>query len=249
MGSKDIFSQNSVGSDNHWASISDMMSGLMIIFMFISVAYMNSVTKERDAARYERDTATQAREKIEEIVVTWNNIQDVLFLDLEREFKNDLKRWRASLNRDTLSVRFEEPSVFFKAGSSELTSGFKEILNDFFPRYINVLRRYQDNIAEVRIEGHTSSEWEGAKSGLDAYFNNMQLSQNRTRSVLQYCLTLPLMSRHEQWAVSTITANGLSSSNLIRDAKGQEDKSLSRRVEFRVRTDAEKRIITILENI
>ena len=114
---------------------------------------------------------------------------------------------------------------------------------------MNILRKYQDNIVEVRIEGHTSSEWIGAKDKLDAYFRNMQLSQDRTRTVLQYCLTLPAISSHLDWAISTITANGLSSSKLIINDNGQEDQALSRRVEFRVRTDSEKRVLKILERI
>ena len=207
----------------------------MIIFLFISVAYMNNVTKEKS--------------KIENIAITWDKTQEKLYTDLKSEFQNDLAKWQASLNRETLSVRFDEPSVFFVAGSAILTPTFQEILNDFFPRYMNILRKYQDNIVEVRIEGHTSSEWIGAKDKLDAYFRNMQLSQDRTRTVLQYCLTLPAISSHLEWAISTITANGLSSSKLIINGNGQEDQALSRRVEFRVRTDSEKRVLKILEGI
>jgi len=44
-------------------------------------------------------------------------------------------------------------------------------------------------------------------------------------------------------------ANGLSSSDPILLPNGLEDVHLSRRVEFRVRTDAEKRIVTILEGM
>lgn len=221
--------------ENPWASVSDMMSGLMIIFLFISVAYMSSVTKEK--------------EKIEEIAIMWDKAQEDLYLDLEKEFRYDLPKWKASLNRENLSIRFSEPSVFFDPGSAVITQGFQSILNDFFPRYINILRKYQNNIAEVRIEGHTSSEWLGARDSLDAYFRNMQLSQERTRAVLQYCLMLPSISNHLHWAIKTITANGLSSSKAIMDINGQENPTLSRRVEFCVRTDAEKRVITILEKI
>ena len=221
--------------ENPWASVYDMMSGLMIIFLFISVVYMSSVTKEK--------------EKIEEIAIMWDKAQEDLYLDLEKEFRYDLPKWKASLNRENLSIRFSEPSVFFDPGSAVITQGFQSILNDFFPRYINILRKYQNNIAEVRIEGHTSSEWLGARDSLDAYFRNMQLSQERTRAVLQYCLMLPSISNHLHWAIKTITANGLSSSKAIMDINGQENPTLSRRVEFCVRTDAEKRVITILEKI
>ena len=221
--------------ENPWASVSDMMSGLMIIFLFISVAYMSSVTKEK--------------EKIEEIAIMWDRTQEELYFDLEKEFRYDLPKWKASLNRENLSIRFEEPSVLFEAGSAAITEGFQDILSDFFPRYIEILRKYQDSIVEVRIEGHTSSEWVGAKHFLDAHFHNMQLSQDRTRAVLQYCLMLPPIHYHLQWAIKTITANGLSSSKPVIDADGREDLFLSRRVEFRVRTDSEKKVINILEKI
>ena len=124
--------------------------------------------------------------------------------------------------------------MLFDNDKAELKPLFKDILNDFFPRYIQVLNRpeYKENIVEIRIEGHTDSN--------GGYFHNMELSQNRTRTVLEYCFRL--MTREQIiWAKSLITANGLSSSQPIL-VNGVEDKSLSRRVEFRVRTNAEKHL-------
>ena len=114
---------------------------------------------------------------------------------------------------------------------------FKDILDDFFPRYLEVLGRpqYKEKIKEIRIEGHTNSNGE--------YFSNMELSQDRTRSVLQYCLGIT-SEYNVDWLRGGITANGLSSSHpVLRD--GVEDKDLSRRVEFRIRTNAEE----VLEEI
>jgi hypothetical protein len=48
------------------------------------------------------------------------------------------------------------------------------------------------------------------------------------------------------WAKQLITANGLSSSQPIL-VNGMEDKGLSRRVEFRVRTNAEAQLEKIAE--
>ena len=55
-----------------------------------------------------------------------------------------------------------------------------------FPRYLNVLTQFRDSIDEVRIEGHTSSLWNHRSTPEEAYFNNMALSQGRTRAVLEY---------------------------------------------------------------
>ncbi len=156
----------------------------------------------------------------------------------------------ASRDRERITFSsFQRTIRFFRNGKFNNFAGFKNILDDFFPRYLNILRNYRGSIAEVRIEGHTSSEWEGASNALEAYFKNMELSQNRTRAVLQYCLSLEKAKNDMEWAKENITANGLSSSKIIRQNNGQENPALSRRVEFRVRTDAEKRILSILQGI
>jgi len=97
------------------------------------------------------------------------------------------------------------------------------------------------------IEGHTSSDWIGAASPDDAYLHNMELSQARTRSTLLYVLAQPQVRGDVDWLRRLVTANGLSSSRLILDASGNEDAARSRRVEFKIRTDAETRIAKILE--
>ena len=77
---------------------------------------------------------------------------------------------------------------------------------------------------------------------------NMKLSQGRTRSVLEYVLQIPSIRQNQEirdWLKLHLTANGLSSSKLI-TSKGIENKKESRRVEFRVRTNAEKRIVEII---
>src|SRR4029077_7524654 len=176
-------------------------------------------------------------------------IKDALFEDLNREFSKDLAKWKAELLKNDLSIRFSEPEVLFATGSSELKPEFQAILQDFYPRYVRILTspKYRDSISEVRIEGHTSSDWTGAASRDDAYLHNMELSQARTRSTLLYVVMLPQVRGEVDWLRRLVTANGLSSSRLILAASGKEDAARSRRVEFKVRTDAETRIAKILE--
>ena len=224
-------------TEEHWISISDMMAGLMVIFLFIAISYMLHVRAEK--------------EKIEKIAITYEKLQSDLYADLEKEFEKDLNKWNAVLDRQTLSVRFKEPEVLFAQGEAEVRPAFKNILNDFFPRYIQILRhpKYINDIAEIRIEGHTSSEWQAGESPEDAYIHNMELSQGRTRSVLEYVLQLlsPQIQQNRKWIRNYLTANGLSSSKLILNSDGTENKEESRRVEFRVRTNAEKRIVEIIK--
>lgn len=208
-----------------WMSISDLMSGLMVIFLFISVAYITN------------------------IAFTYERLQESLYEDLQEEFEDDLDEWGATIDRQKLSVRFQEPDVLFDTGEARINAMFRSILRDFFPRYIRILRRpeYRDEIAEIRIEGHTSSEWSASVTGLDAYIQNMELSQDRTRSVLGFVMRLPKSTDHQDWLTDHLTANGLSSSQpIIRN--GREARSRSRRVEFRVRTDAEERIRSLVSS-
>ena len=205
-------------------STGDLMAGLLFIFILLLMGALLQVQEKA--------------EQDEEIVRKYDQIKTQLYIDLQEEFKEDLTVWRAVID-STLCIRFQEPSMLFDNNRAILKPKFKEILDDFFPRYIKVLNRpeYKDNIVEIRIEGHTDSNGE--------YFHNMELSQNRTRTVLQYCYFL--MSEEEaSWAKSLITANGLSSSQPIL-VNGIEDKNLSRRVEFRVRTNAEKQLEEIAD--
>ena len=146
----------------HWISISDLMSGLMVIFLFVAISYMKEVTADRD--------------KIMEIAIAYKETQSALYNALQKEFQDDLRRWRATLDRQTLSVKFHNPELLFESGKSALKAGFQEILQSFFPRYVRILQleQFSKNIAEVRIEGHTSSEWSQTVTGDIAYFHNME---------------------------------------------------------------------------
>lgn len=200
------------------------MAGLLFIFILLLMGALLQVQEKA--------------EQDEAIVKKYDQIKTQLYIDLQEEFKDDLTVWRATID-STLCVRFQEPSMLFDNNEAVLKPQFKEILNDFYPRYIAILNKpeYRDNIEEIRIEGHTSSD--------GSYFHNMELSQDRTRAVLEYCMGL-MKPNQQDWARQFITANGLSSSHLI-TINGKEDKELSRRVEFRVRTNAEKQLEVITE--
>jgi outer membrane protein OmpA-like peptidoglycan-associated protein len=222
-------------SEEHWISVSDLMSGLMVIFLFIAVSYLRPVIEQR--------------EKIREIVVTYQATEAALIERLNAEFAADLTRWQAELDRRNLAVRFNAPEVLFRQGSADLQPRFQQILAEFVPRYLRVLSEFRDGIEEIRIEGHTSSDWAGALSVDDAYFRNMELSQARTRQVLRFAMALPDAREYRQWALQHVTANGLSSSQRVLLADGREDADRSRRVEFRVRTKAKDQIVRILETV
>ena len=223
-------------NEEHWIAVSDLMSGLMMLFLLIAVMYLVIVERKND--------------EIERVVVLYEDLREELYSDLLTEFAADLPRWGAELNED-LKFRFTNTDLLFEEGESDLKPEFTSILSDFFPRYMAILSSptYRDDILEVRIEGHTSSSWSQARSEEDAYLLNMALSQERTRTTLGYLLTLDSVAHEKDWLRERLTANGLSSSQLIVNTTGQEDAERSRRVEFVVITDAETRLSTILQEI
>ena len=122
-------------SESEWISISDLMAGLMMIFLFIAISYMNSL---------------QLRAKqIRQIAVAYQEMQDNLYKDLFKEFKDDLPIWQAEIDRETLTVRFNEPEVLFAQASHTVTTRFKDILDDFFPRYLGILF----SVTLIRVSG------------------------------------------------------------------------------------------------
>lgn len=219
--------------EDHWIPLSDLMTGLMMFFLLLAVAFMIKVEADSD--------------KIKRVAILYDQLRSDLYNDLDAEFKKDLGRWGAELEAD-LTLRFKEPEVLFDTGSAKLKPKFTTILDEFFPRYVAILtsEKYRDSITEIRVEGHTSSLWGQGLATEDAYFKNMELSQSRTRTTLQYILQLAQVGESRSWLRAHLTANGLSSSKPI-TTDGRENAARSQRVEFKIRTDADARIATILE--
>lgn len=181
---------------NVWMSVSDLMTGLMIIFLFIAIAYISRVKKDQNV--------------LSDYVETKQRLHDKLV----NEFKGDTAKWQMSIGRD-LSMKFNNPSVLFASSSYELTPQFKEILDVFLPKYLDILIKdsLRHNIQEIRIEGHTD-DVKYDQYDKDPYLANTILSQQRALSVLRYLRSMPSFQKYsaldkqlfEYW----FTANGLS---------------------------------------
>jgi outer membrane protein OmpA-like peptidoglycan-associated protein len=201
-----------------WASISDVMSVLMMVFMFISIAFIYQLQNEKETYRLELNKA------------------------LHKEFDKDLNKWNAEITNKNI-VRF---NAHFDMGSSNIPEKFKEILTVFFPRYIKVLtsNKFKNNTEEIRIEGHTSNGWGKNTSEEENYLNNMTLSQNRANNVLAFCYKIDnnnIISNNKKWLEKLLRANGMSFSKPIYEFNTTKpDPIKSRRVEFRVITKENK---------
>jgi outer membrane protein OmpA-like peptidoglycan-associated protein len=248
-----------MNDDSEWMSISDMMSGLMLIFMFIAISFMIEVEEDKNKTeKINRELeqlikqAKKDKAKIEHIAKTYYKDKEELNKALTDEFGKNLEDWEAEITKDNIIV-FNSPTVLFNTGESSLKKNFKYILNDFFPRYIKILssKKYKNEIDEIRIEGHTSNTWsKGLKENI-TYLKNMKLSQNRANNVLSYCYSIKNDFIHEnsKWLEKHFRANGMAFSKLkyLDNNHSLVDLIKSKRVEFRVQMKTEEKIHKILE--
>jgi len=216
-------------TDSEWMSISDMMSGLMLIFLFIAISFMVKVESEK--------------QEMKDVVLEYRDTKVNLNEALYSEFENDLKEWNASISTDN-SIIFDSPDVLFAVSKSDVKNEFKIVLNNFFARYLKILTspEYKDEIQELRVEGHTSNRWKGSSSTEEIYLKNMQLSQERAYSVLSYCYSLnsSIVKENRAWLEKHFRANGMAFSKL-------KEKSRARRVEFTIQMKSEDKVYEVLE--
>lgn len=219
-------------------SVSDLMTGLMVIFLFVAVAYMIQVQDNQSVLTEYVETKRRLHEK------------------LVNEFKGDTAKWKMVVGKD-LSMKFKEPEVLFDQGSGSIKPMFQQILNEFIPRYLDILlsdTTLLKDIEEIRIEGHTD-DLRMVQYGKDPYLSNVLLSQERAYNVLKYIREMPSFEQYtpaqrrllDYW----FTANGLSfgkaldaNENYAALSGDTIDREKSRRVEFRIITKGDK----VLEN-
>ena len=222
---------------NVWLSVSDLMTGLMIIFLFISIAYISKVQDNQEVLSDYVETKTKLHDKLVD------------------KFKSDTIKWQMSIGRD-LSMKFKNPTVLFESGKAELTPDFKSILDQFLPKYFCILVNdsLRGQLEEVRIEGHTDIV-PYPQLDPDPYIANAILSQQRALNVLRYFRQMPAYKSFSQEDKKRIefwlTANGLSYGKSL-DSQGrftfesnkEPNFAMSRRVEFRIITRGDQ----VLEN-
>ena len=139
--------------------------------------------------------------------------------------------------------------MMFDVGKDDLKNVGKDFLNSFIPGYLSVLMsdRYAPYVSQIIIEGHTDN------SG--SYLDNMQLSQDRARAVLEYILSdefTGISRQAKRKLEQVVTVNGRSYSDLIYRENGTVDMAASRRVVIKFRMNDEDMVnemISILENM
>lgn len=240
--------KRNVESTSYDLSISDMMAALCCIFVLICITVMVRLTEQK--AEFQRQNKKAN---------SYYAMRTDLYEKLMNTFGQDLERWNASIDEETLSITFNNPDVLFEQNKSELKQSYKNILDDFFPKLVNLLytstfivdgeeKLIKNEIEEIRIEGHTATS--RFLTDKQNYEWGMETSQERTRNTLEYCINLnkEISSEQLSWIKKHIAAIGYSNSRHITyENSNVENQDASRRVEFRIMTNATN-VLTEIES-
>lgn len=232
--------------DSPWISVSDIMTGLMVIFLFVAVAYLIESREQQ----YELETLSTSlqtkQDTINKILAQYRNNRIAIYKRLKKEFANDFTEWGAEIDSTTLTIRFNGRATKFEAGKDYLPSGFRRVLDRFLPRYLAIVTDpfYKDDIQEIKIEGHAYRSKQG-------YSTILAGSQKRARNVLLYIRShssftaLPVQLRNELEFKLTTTGMGFGrmidkNGEFVQLSGENACASCSRRVEFTIVTATER---------
>lgn len=226
---------------SNWISLSDMMTGLMLIFLLIAILTISQVVAEQE----------QRQELLDEFDVS----QAEIYQELENTFGRKSDEWGIEVTRD-LVVKFNNPDLLFDTDAATLKPEYKTILDEFTPLYFGIVNKskYADKIKEIRIEGHTADYTDAHPT----YMSTVELSQARANSVLAYMRDTNAFTGLPQESQDKLTfwlsANGLGNGRAL-DSNGEyvfESSNgaspKSRRVEFRIVTNSDELIQQIINN-
>lgn len=133
-----------------------------------------------------------------------------------------------SINETTGEITLDS-SVLFDVNAYEVSAEGKEFLKKFIGIYTSVVfaEKYDGFVSKIIVEGHTDTNGD--------YDMNMELSQNRADSVMNYCLSEECGIDADTLSAlqSTMISVGYSFENPIYDENGDVDMAASRRVSFR----------------
>jgi len=240
---------------NYWPSYSDLMAGILIVFMLLFIYIFAGYQTDKQRREIEHATAQQelkkkdqelertkkelgeTRQRVIELSSTKEKIIDLLREEFEKE------NLKVEIDDDTGAIKLKD-SILFDTGKSIIKEEGKKFLQKFIPVYVRILlgnSEVQQQLAEIIIEGHTDD--------VGSYLYNLDLSQDRAFNVVKYLLGEEFDYEYKEELKKYITANGRSFSKLIYDEDQNVDRDKSRRVEFQFRLKEEEILMEIKKRL
>src|SRR5574344_346888 len=208
-------SQNNTDDNVFWVTMSDLLLGLMVVFLVLFVFAITGYTQDKVT---QHESQYQATEKI----------------------AKELKKNNIKVHVDKFSGRIKISDLeLFELNSWELSPKGKTYMSKFVPIYLNTVMKdpkIRENVSQIIIEGHSDSQtFAGAKSSQEKYFKNMDLSLKRASSVAQYIVYSDYKDKksYESQLLKLLSVEGKGPSEPVMK-NGKEDFSKSRRVELKL---------------
>ena len=202
-----------------WITMTDLMLGLVLVFMIL----------------FFYSSTSNYFEKVREQAVTGN---------INEQLAEKLKAQNIDASIDLFSgvVKISDLELF-NVNSWELSDKGKAYLDKFIPVYIETILandEYKGKITGLIIQGHTDSQ---TFAGLDTeeaqYMKNMELSLKRAYSVASYIPNTNYDKKYFKDLEKILFVEGCSYNNPVLDENGKEDYDKSRRVELKLVTKSD----------
>lgn len=247
---------------NVWLNISDLMAGILGIFIVYFVIQSISIqiniqnlAKEKEKLKAEKTGLILEKEKLKVektgLILEKESLgAEKSRIDTERKIYKDAIDRMYSIKIDIITaiknqldvdvdektgaIRLDS-SILFDSGEYKLKDKGKEYLKRFMPKYLEILlldKKIKENLSDIIIEGHTDRQ--------GTYNFNLDLSQKRANTVAQFIFSDEFGNYlWKEELKKYITANGRSYSFYLGEDISDVHKE-SRRVEIKFQLNDEK---------
>lgn len=196
-----------------WVTMSDMLLGLMMVFMTLFVLTITGFTQQKLSQQ------TAQSEVAKKLI---KNMQE--------------QKINATIDKLTGQVKISDLELF-EVNSYNLSQRGKKYLDKFIPIYINTIfssKNLSDRIANIVIQGHTDSQtYAGVSSKEGQFTKNMDLSLKRANAVEAYIFQTSFDKKYTDKLTKTLVVEGKSYTEPV-IINGKEDYNKSRRVELKL---------------
>lgn len=208
-------------------SFADVFSAIIGVFLILMVFFMTTTMQEIEMLREQQDETSEEEMEIRTTAIDMIGVRKEIVENIKKAFEDS--GLDIMIENQTGAIRLSD-NVLFEYDSHFLTQRGREYLDEFVPRYFEVIvnERTRPHLSEIIIEGHTDDT--------GSYLYNLDLSQRRSSAVVQYILSEEIVENNIRDDMRDyIMAVGRSFSNLIYDENDNVDREASRRVEFKFR--------------
>lgn len=157
--------------EGYWASYSDLMAGILLVFAVASVGSMIVTYKQLVEP-------TMPLQQWQEFVHGMCNDQS-------------LRTKHSKVDCDTGRLIIQQDSLRFALNKTELNQEGKDVLMRIIPNYLDKIRNYkgfESRLESIEISGHTDSTGD--------FKDNVYVGSARAANVLNFLIEEPRMTRH-----------------------------------------------------